>query len=52
MANARWRLKAGIVMERISETYSSSLAHLKKYGDSARAALGEEVEVPGPFITW
>ena len=44
LRDARWNVKAAIVMQKTGDTHARALARLKKADDSVRAALGEDVE--------
>lgn len=44
LVQARWNVKAAIVMKKADLTYTQALARLKKSGDSIREALGEDIE--------
>ena len=44
LKQARWNVKAAIVMEKTADTHSGALSRLKQAGQSVRAAIGEDVE--------
>ena len=42
LRRARWNVKVAIVMQKTKKTYSGAASQLKRFGDSVRAAVGED----------
>jgi len=44
LRRAHWNVKIAIVMQKTGKTYSGAASQLKRFGDSVRSAVGEELQ--------
>lgn len=44
LRRARWNVKIAIVMQKTGKPYSGAASQLKKFGDSVRSAIGEDLQ--------